>query len=913
MVIADAESPSPLRKRPRLSLRFPKAGTSQKERLSGSDRKDEIQNETKEVSEESKEVQELSMNGETGDTSDKEEKVVPAVSSLENLGNTCFLNSVLQVLRFTPGFLDGLDDLHSEIVHVEKCQKQDTSSKELQEDLSYELSQSQTCDMMKHLHKLYKCMERREVKHPEVATSDVMSMALKPDKILNTLRELNPMFEGNLQHDAQELLRCMLCYLQDAVKEIKKIKSRLPPSALPQSKGPLNPIMQKFLSSVNKSEKMELKQDVPNPVNTVVQLPAVDVAKSVPKADFLEEIEKSESAKTALSEVMMDVLEADIPDVAVKIGVKNEQGLNVEAEVKQDVEKVKISVLPKRLRSKRTQPPSPLKKTQDKKSEKLDETDGEPLLRRRRGGTKLTEEVKAECLCETVKDVTSNRTNSAKAIKNGEFNCEDKGESSAKCSSQPSIISMLTGDKPCKRLGMRGAPLRNNQNNNCCKGSVKGGNLSEETSSDVSMSKDSLVKSKKRKVTAAFKGGKAQHVDPPKDSNPVKKLNVSPSKGNQESGKKTDLKKQDVSEKDSSQLSSEFQKLKCENVLADVSDSPKQDRQPLLKLEKCDHVCDSPKKSVNADYAEKTLSPMKTPSSSKNKIVVGNAKQKLNFSHHRLINSPSMCVKPCPKTSKVDFVENLFMGKMMLRTKCLECEFSRERIEEFHDISVPLRKEKTDDNDEEMESDEEDNSCLKKMMDAFSEVERLRDENKYYCDHCIRHVEAERSLHYEVLPDVLSLHLKRFSASSGLYGYVSKINDHVTIPLSLPCLRYKCPSPCSRPDHRYMLYGLVTHAGVTLTSGHYLAYVRVLGSGQSRLGVESPSVHIGGEKRSGLGGKYPSVPKQMYEEQWLECDDETIRVYSKQDFCDLLKGVGGFLLGTPYVLFYHRVIPGVHW
>ncbi|OWF40614.1 ubiquitin carboxyl-terminal hydrolase 1-like [Mizuhopecten yessoensis] len=943
MVIADAESPGPLRKRPRLSLRFPKAVTSQKDRLSGPGKKDESQKETRELSGETEEVQELSMNDDIGYNSEKEEKVVPAVSSLENLGNTCFLNSVLQVLRYTPGFLDGLDDLHGEILFVEKWQKQDTASKELHEDLSYELSQSQTCDMMKHLHKLYKFMDRREVRHSEVASSDVMSMALKPDKILNTLRELNPMFEGNLQHDAQELLRCMLCYLQDAFKEIKKIKSRLPPSALPQSKGPLNPIMQKFLSN-GKSERNDLKQDVPNHVSIKkeVQLPAVEVAKSFPKTDFLDEIEKSESAKTASSEETMDVAEADIPDFTVKVGVNKDQDADLDTDSKQGVVKGNISAVPKRLRSKRTQPPSSVKKTREKMSEKLDETDGDPLLRRRKGGRKSTEKDAADdkSQIKTEKDATSNSSARCKSkgltngSANGEVKCEEDQPDSCgtKCSSQPSILSMLTGEKPCKRLGMRGASMKNNQNNSSCNGPV-GDNRLEKTSPDIHLSKESLAKSKKRKVLTAF-GERTQPVDASNVTSSINNSNSPPSKERTKSQKeqvnKVDI-KQEVSEKDSSHLSSEFQKMKCENV----ANSPdKHKRQPLLKLEKCDHVCDSPKKSVNAEYAEQTLSPMKMSNSSKSTVMVGNAKHKLDFSHDksRCVTTPpgKLCVKP--PLSKVDFVENLFMGKMMLRTKCLECEFSRERIEEFHDISVPLKKEKgdnDDDEDEDMDSDEEDNSCLKKMMDAFAEVERLRDENKYYCDNCIRHVEAERSLHYEVLPDVLSLHLKRFSASSGLYGYVSKINDHVTIPLSLPCLRYKCPSPCSRPDHRYMLYGLVTHAGVTMTSGHYLSYVRVLGNGQPKLGAsDSPSSckdnnlssrsgffrsALGENKRSGLGTKYPSVPKQMYEEQWLECDDETIRMYSKQEFCNLLKGEGGSLLGTPYVLFYHRVIPGVHW
>lgn len=41
----------------------------------------------------------------------------PGIASLANLGNTCFLNSVLYTLRFTPGFCHSLHHLHQVLRH----------------------------------------------------------------------------------------------------------------------------------------------------------------------------------------------------------------------------------------------------------------------------------------------------------------------------------------------------------------------------------------------------------------------------------------------------------------------------------------------------------------------------------------------------------------------------------------------------------------------------------------------------------------------------------------------------------------------------------------------------------------------------------------------------------------------------
>lgn len=83
----------------------------------------------------------------------------------------------------------------------------------------------------------------------------------------------------------------------------------------------------------------------------------------------------------------------------------------------------------------------------------------------------------------------------------------------------------------------------------------------------------------------------------------------------------------------------------------------KQIKNAIVKLEKCDLVCSSPQKSVNAYYAIECLNTGRTL----------NGKKK-------------------------DFVEQLFLGTILSRTRCLECEKASEKHEEFLEVSVPLKK-----------------------------------------------------------------------------------------------------------------------------------------------------------------------------------------------------------------------------
>lgn len=48
------------------------------------------------------------------------------------------------------------------------------------------------------------------------------------------------------------------------------------------------------------------------------------------------------------------------------------------------------------------------------------------------------------------------------------------------------------------------------------------------------------------------------------------------------------------------------------------------------------------------------------------------------------------------------------------------------------------------------------------------------------------------------------------------------------------------------------------------------------------------------------------MPSRRFTSEWFEFDDETVRVFEESEFIERLNGESGELLGTPYLLFYHK-------
>ncbi|XP_063230219.1 ubiquitin carboxyl-terminal hydrolase 1 [Bacillus rossius redtenbacheri] len=153
------------------------------------------------------------------------------VATLCNLGNTCFLNSVLYTLRFAPAFLHNLHHLVADLAEVSsRSQLMKIKSSSLGRNISASSSKSWSSkDLLslgpgvldlpfksriqlatERLHELYESLHASELKD--------RSEPFQPDVFLHALREVNPIFEGNQQHDAHELLVCLLDNIRETCR-----------------------------------------------------------------------------------------------------------------------------------------------------------------------------------------------------------------------------------------------------------------------------------------------------------------------------------------------------------------------------------------------------------------------------------------------------------------------------------------------------------------------------------------------------------------------------------------------------------------------------------------------------------------------------------------------------------------------
>lgn len=462
------------------------------------------------------------------------------------------------------------------------------------------------------------------------------------------------MFEGYLQHDAQELLRCLLCYIQDALKENSRVRMKYKELEMKKTttkESSLNNITKYFGTGLQKSsletnitrkdvktalfvEKKEqesvcllgtvsppikLKSKTVTETVTSVQYNGkncetvtncrvttenTQVQRSYDETDSMCQVKSSSSSVSTKSTCKVTLCKKNCPVTPVSsacvLDTGNGRRRTRHSLLKPTPGSSNIDVTPK-------------SETRGSKRKKIEATDKD---------LPLSQDMK----CSSAKRSSPGAGGNVNGLAGG-------GKS------QPSVLSMFgKREAGCRRLGMRGAVVTK----------IHNGVEAPQSLHD----KPTCGSTKLTETSIPDHTGDGPSVIPdpsiiPDPAVPVMEVSAV-------------LPQSLILNQEAASGGIRSQGKRCPGVLEHVSEknlksAALQDiKQAKVKLEKCDTVCNSPLKSVSAHEAIKKLG--------------------------------------VPEDKHKDFVEHLFQGMMMLRTRCMECECSRERQEVFQDVSVPLKK-----------------------------------------------------------------------------------------------------------------------------------------------------------------------------------------------------------------------------
>ncbi len=136
-------------------------------------------------------------------------------------------------------------------------------------------------------------------------------------------------------------------------------------------------------------------------------------------------------------------------------------------------------------------------------------------------------------------------------------------------------------------------------------------------------------------------------------------------------------------------------------------------------------------------------------------------------------------------------VSRLFCGQLKNFVKCINVNFSSERVEDFYDLSLKVRGCKN----------------LKESLEKYVEREKLDGDNKYMADlHGLQ--DAERKGTFSSFPPVLHLHLKRFEYDPLRDAHV-KINDRFEFDEAIDLAPYMEALPGR--SEIYQLHSVLVH------------------------------------------------------------------------------------------------------
>ncbi|CAK4978976.1 unnamed protein product [Aphanomyces euteiches] len=174
-----------------------------------------------------------------------------------------------------------------------------------------------------------------------------------------------------------------------------------------------------------------------------------------------------------------------------------------------------------------------------------------------------------------------------------------------------------------------------------------------------------------------------------------------------------------------------------------------------------------------------------------------------------------------------------FCGQLRSEVTCQTCNHRSICFDVFWDLSLPVPKKPKSSairfgtfKSSSAHEDKDDASLcsIQDCLRAYTEEEHLKEEDAFYCSKCKTHRSVIKKICLQRCPNVLVLHLKRFS-------YSTFSRDKVSTSVKFPTEGLDLKEFCSKDNGlydkcwEYDLIGMIHHMG-TLNGGHYTAECR---------------------------------------------------------------------------------------
>eukprot|EP01038_Epipyxis_sp_PR26KG_P006907 gene6907-9459_t len=177
-------------------------------------------------------------------------------------------------------------------------------------------------------------------------------------------------------------------------------------------------------------------------------------------------------------------------------------------------------------------------------------------------------------------------------------------------------------------------------------------------------------------------------------------------------------------------------------------------------------------------------------------------RQLLDKMHEEILDANRIKIKD-GRIAETSVISRIFGGYIRNTVSCPKCNYVSQTHNHFQDLSLEIPK---------------GIDSIDAAIAAFIKPENLTNGNEWKCEKCNLKVKAKKQMTLSQLPNVLVLHLKRFSYGN-MFGKITK----------QICFKKHLLVPCSSEGNKkvtYELFGLVVHHGSSSHSGHYVAYVK---------------------------------------------------------------------------------------